>query len=216
MKKMFFMLIALYGLCASACADKVNVDIAPPQTYDFQDSKIYNYSYDRVWDAVVKAVGSSYFVLENIEKDSGILSLSFSSQQPKNYIDCGHIREYGTIQMEKYELEYDGADSSVLRRVANPQGIPCTAHRALSLSGKSNILVSKISKNKTQVMIRTRYIAELLYTVNIYGHLPEVIKNTIVFTGKEVGNVGGNKNNMQCRSKGILESSIFESIEQRL
>ena len=93
MKKMFFMLIALYGLCASACADKVNVDIAPPQTYDFQDSKIYNYSYDRVWDAVVKAVGSSYFVLENIEKDSGILSLSFSSQQPKNYIDCGHIKE---------------------------------------------------------------------------------------------------------------------------
>lgn len=214
-------LIFLLGLAAAVafgggCAGKINSNKIPPSEYDVQETKIYNKPYDSVWKAVVQSIGSSYFVLENIEKDSGILSLSFSAQTPDDIIDCGMIEETGTVYMKKYELKYKGTANNITKTVLTDNGLTGTALRKFSVSGKSNILVKSVGSKSTQVTVKTRYVVELKYNVLLQGALaPIQTHNSMQFTGKEIGtfNVPGS---MTCRSKGTLERSIFDGIEKSL
>lgn len=210
------MCVALGGGCS---INKISMDMTSPPEYDIQETKIYRKPYDKVWKAVVESIGSSYFVLENIEKDSGILSLSFSTQTPKDLIDCGTVIETGTIQMQKYSLTYDGTETNLVKKLVTKNGIPGESLRKFSLSGKANVLVQSVGKNETKVTVKTRYVVELGYTHYIQGALaPVKTLNTMHFTGKETGQFDTNMNipSLQCRSKGTLEMSIFNGIEKHL
>lgn len=217
MHKLTFLLALVFIVAfGGGCAGKINTNITPPNDYDVQETKIYNKPYDIVWKSVVQSIGSSYFVLENIEKDSGILSLSFTTQTPEDLIDCGTIEESGTVQMQKYNLKYKGTDNNITRTVISDNGLIGTALRKFSVSGKSNILVKSIGTKSTQVTVKTRYIVELRYNIFIQGAVAPIQTNhSMHFTGKEVGTFNV-QNSMMCRSKGTLERSIFEGIEKSL
>src|SRR3972149_6139198 len=42
-----------------------------------------------VWDILVKELSKSFYVINNIDKESRIIKVSFSSNNPSEYIDCG-------------------------------------------------------------------------------------------------------------------------------
>lgn len=220
MKKTVWNCLLVMGIVfGGGCASKITTDMTPPQEYTVQETKIYDKSYDKVWKAVVESIGSSYFVLENIEKDSGILSLSFSAKAPKDFIDCGSITESGVVQMQNYKLTYDGTETNIVKKIVTNQGVPGESLRKFSLVGKSNILVKSVNKNETRVTVKTRYVVELEYTYYIQGALaPMKTLNTMNFTGNEIGKFDTNMNiqSLQCRSKGTLEKSIFNGIEKVL
>lgn len=45
-------------------------------------------SYDQAWDQLIDFTSSRFFAIDNYEKDSGLMTLSFSSE-PGRFIDCG-------------------------------------------------------------------------------------------------------------------------------
>ena len=63
----------------------------PPNIYDsiLKNSVITNKNFDETWSSVIDFVNDSFFKIENREKDSGLLTLSFGSKEPENFIDCG-------------------------------------------------------------------------------------------------------------------------------
>ena len=63
----------------------------PPSIDDnnFKNSVITNKSFEETWTSVTDFVNNSFFKIENLEKDSGLLTLSFGSKEPENFIDCG-------------------------------------------------------------------------------------------------------------------------------
>jgi hypothetical protein len=43
----------------------------------------------QVWDILVKELSKSFYVINNIDKESRIINVSFSSNAPSEYVDCG-------------------------------------------------------------------------------------------------------------------------------
>ena len=63
----------------------------PPKIDDtnFKSSLITNKNFDETWTSVIDFINDSFFKIENIEKDFGLLTLSFGSKETEKFIDCG-------------------------------------------------------------------------------------------------------------------------------
>lgn len=207
--------LALIFAMGAGCAGKMTTTLTPPENHAVVDSRIFNKPYDTVWKAVVQSIGSSFFVLDNIEKDSGILTLSFSTQDAGDYIDCGFVHKSGTVQMEKQNFTYPGTANNYAYRDVWDNGVPVQILRKCSLSGKANILVQRLGANETKVSVKTRYIFSLANTVQPNGGFPQNFDVTMQFTGSEVGTFDA-RDSIQCRAKGTLEKLILDDIAKQL
>ena len=74
----------------------------PPSIDDtnFKNSVITNKNFDETWTSITDFINDSFFKIENLEKDSGLLTLSFGSKEPENFIDCGDF-EYTLFLLAK-------------------------------------------------------------------------------------------------------------------
>ena len=74
----------------------------PPNIDDtnFKNFVITNKNFDETWISVIDFVSDSFFKIENFEKDSGLLTLSFSSKDAEKFIDCGDF-EYTLFLLVK-------------------------------------------------------------------------------------------------------------------
>lgn len=212
-------------LCAMlvGCVSKIDSTISMPQDYEDNNTHTLDAKYDQVWKATVDAVGHSFFVIENVQKDSGIITLSFSANTPKDFIDCGKIVETGKLHGREYNNSYDGAESNTMR-IFTPQdgSLPFQAIRTLTLSGKMNVLVKKVTEVSTSITINTRYVVELTYTgsqpVQIGYHViyrPVSMSTAMNFTNKEAGSFSGHSG-LVCKSKMKVETDLFNLIQSQL
>ena len=95
MKKILSSLVMIILL--SSCAvekEKLTENVGkyvPPNINDtnFKNSVITNKNFDDIWTSLIDFVNDSFFKIENLEKDSGLLTLSFGSKEAENFIDCG-------------------------------------------------------------------------------------------------------------------------------
>ena len=46
-------------------------------------------SFDVCWSRLIAGLSSEFFVINNVEKASGLITLDFASEAPERYIDCG-------------------------------------------------------------------------------------------------------------------------------
>lgn len=96
-----------------------------------------NKSFDEVWNQLIEYSASTFFAIDNYEKDSGLITLSFGSSQPSEFITGGYWEAIG------YKGDYVdfSADFNNGR-----------------LSGKMNIVVIKVSDNESRVIVNARYV----------------------------------------------------------
>jgi hypothetical protein len=79
----FFILI-------SGCATKqVAARYVPGPQTTVQNEVIVREPFSKVWDTLVRELAKSFFVINNIEKESRIINVSFFTQTPQDYADCG-------------------------------------------------------------------------------------------------------------------------------
>ena len=55
---------------------------------------------------LINFVNDSFFKIENIEKDSGLLTLSFGSNEAENFIDCGYFEYTLFFTGEEFKGSY--------------------------------------------------------------------------------------------------------------
>lgn len=183
-----------------------------------------------VWDILVKELAKSFYVINNIDKESRIINVSFSSNAPADYVDCG--RSYRTYtQGDKTETyDYDTAGSFQFKMATPRQEHPSFANyvvvrRETSLEGRSNIYVapSEKDKNNTVITVNTRYIMNFKIkgeafaqhvngNVFLRGRLPEETF-TVMFSTNQPGEYkANNAETISCCSKGRLEAEILGMI----
>jgi len=110
--------------------------------------------FDETWSAMIDYSASTFFSIENFEKDSGLLTLSFGASNLQEYIDCGEYE--ATLGRAHYNGSYVG----FLEKYYDAK-----------LNGKMNILVKEVDPNNTMVRVNARYIFS-------YSSLPNM---TMVF-----------------------------------
>lgn len=137
MKKYLLFALLSTSILFLACGPKYS----PPTLYDTQQIEGYtlNKNFDTVWSALIEYISGSFFGIESFEKESGLLTLSFGSSDPSEFIDCGNV-EVGN---------YNGPFVDVF------DTFPAADSR---LTGKMNLFVKKIGLNKTKIFVKSRYV----------------------------------------------------------
>lgn len=179
------------------------------------------------WDLLIGQLAKSFFVINNVEKVSRIINVSFSTDKPEEYVDCGTSKrtfEYAD-ESQAYNYPVAGSSSFKLAGKWGPfENLPLIAYlnRKTSLEGRINVYVAP-KDNDTIVTVNTRYIftvatsgqQELMNaagTVVQRTSVPET-KNSLSFNTGQIGSADWGtppqQHVVKCRSTGKLETEIL-------
>ncbi len=171
---------------------------------------------DAVWNDAVAKLGQRFFVINNIDKSSGLINISYSGN-PEEYVDCGTV----TVTTKgpgggSYTFKGAAAEATYSIPVPiPPYNIPANspARRQMSLEGRVNLIFEELAPQRTRVTAATRYIL----TRKIESMGPAMFpsaSDTISFNANQSSSfpAGRDGEALKCVSTGALEDSILNAI----
>ena len=204
-----FLSFLVISIFLSSCAlekKKLTENIGkyiPPSINDtnFKNSVITNKNFDETWSSVIDFVNDSFFKIENFEKDSGLLTLSFGSKKAENFINCGDFEYTLFFTGEEFKGSYiDYAKSGLLA----------------VLEAKMNINIQKIDNESSEVSINTNY---KFSTQHALGYYDPKLNQTYSFvsggyqTINVINPIKGSIPTRTCKSTNFAENLIFDVIK---
>ncbi len=207
MKKFLSSLILTILLSSCAVEKKKlteNVGIyVPPNINDtnFKNSLITNKNFEETWTSVIDFVNNSFFKIENLEKDSGLLTLSFGSKEAEKFIDCGDFEYTLFFTGEEFKGSYiDYAKSGLLA----------------VLKAKMNINIQKIDNESTKLSINTNYRYSTQHALGYYD--PELNQTYSFVSGgyqtiDVINPIKGSIPTRTCKSTNFAENAIFKVVK---
>lgn len=163
-----------------------------PETYEFQESKVFGKPFNEVWSAVMDILYESDMLIESTDKTTGVISLqewiTTDTLVETRYCDCGShslkVRKYGRL-IRKPQRQLDD---------------PRTAHTAFYITAKDSVHTQVRILNEFHISYATQpSLAEKWLKHGVAGlaetRYPEFWK---------------------CESTGKLESQFFQMIDIQL
>lgn len=212
-------------MAACATPGRSDYNYSPPNGESPINKMVVEEQFSVVWDRLVGGLAESFFVINNIEKESRIINVSFSTSEPERYVDCGTTMREFAYGGESRNYTYRTAESSSFKFAGKwgaYQNLPMVAEisRDTTLEGRANIYVAPHGE-KTLVSVNAKYVLSVRATgvahgYNLYGTLmrsdrmpPET--NTMSFTTLEPGHEvwGANGEVVECLTQGILEENVL-------
>lgn len=204
MRKIVGMLVVIASV--SGCATS-SVDYRPPSGTTIINSKKVSKDFDGAWNDLVRQLSSDFFVINNIDKSSRLINVSFSTSHPSDYIDCGSTtRKFSNAHGEQV-YNYVTANSSQFA-VVNRQHVGFNGTRTTKLQGRVNVYVAP-TQGGTEISVNSKYV----FTVDF---------NAVGFDGSPGGSQTGTYDfstksphsspQLTCFAKGTLESKILDMV----
>jgi hypothetical protein len=183
----------------------ISGDYNPPKTYSFANTKTVNKPFDAVWDEMVKNLSSDFFVINNIDKNSKIINVSFSTTTPSEYVDCGVAHITFKNARGSNTSSFNKADSTQ-QRIKN--GILTSTTR---LDGRVNIYISQ-ENNATTIAVNAKYAIPVSLVFKPFGEYPQQYENKqIDLSTKNI--YSNNTNTNTCAANGLLERRILNLVK---
>ena len=110
---------------------------------------------EAVWDTTVPELGKRFFVINNLDKSSGLINLSYTGD-PERYVDCGSIKSH--VKNLSIDRTYD---IPAARAAQSYEVMGATFYHVgmkVNLEGRVNLIFEKASPNRTNVTVNTRYV----------------------------------------------------------
>lgn len=196
-------IVILYTSCCllSGCIAS-RYAYSKPTDRSYVNNMVVKQPFDILWKKTIAALGESFFVINNISKESGFINVSYSGD-PEKYVDCGSVFSY--VKNLAGERTYDFPISRTYIRYEILSDNLYVIDSRSSLEGRINVLLTAINKNETMVKVNIRYIASVTWTS---GDWKDSSSLTFDSGGKsEDGKIA-------CLPTGELEKEILESISK--
>lgn len=124
-----------------------------------------------VWDLLVRELSKSFFMINNIDKESRIINVSYSSDKSCDYIDCGSVHldvqksTLNKVGKDTYDFKICESNSYIAEGFGiNQSGLKapiiCLNTRKPKLEGRMNIYVAP-QGDGTLVTVNSRYILNI-------------------------------------------------------
>ena len=155
---------SLFLLISCATVGPTGTYVEPFGKYSESYSYDVNAGFDEAWSALIDYPSTAFFGIDNFEKDSGLLTLSFGVEDPNQYLDCGTI-----LVMNGGNVTFDGSYVNYAR-----------IYNSAEFSGLMNISVREIDENTSNIRVNTRYI--FTTTGQYLFILPDVSIIKIIFS----------------------------------
>src|SRR3546814_18902843 len=102
-------------LLTAGCAAQADLNYRKPTQPSLTNSRTVNAGFEETWDRLVRNLSSEFFVINNIEKASRIINVSFQTDSPDRYFICGVPHRPSTRPNGKKEVyTYGGAGDSCI------------------------------------------------------------------------------------------------------
>ena len=203
MKKIIMLFILLTLL--SSCAGKLEYT-RPLGKPMLNNSIVFNMGKDQLWKQLVPELGKKFFVINNLDKDSGIINLSYSGD-PQKYVDCGYINSY--VKNARGERTYYFPASKAFQEYEIMQNGLYFVSRKMNLEGRINIIVEEINSNKSRVTVNTKYILTKNISVSDANRkIVNTVADTISFNSGQENSFPGTQV-VTCQANGELENEIL-------
>jgi len=213
MKKAMNRFAALMSLAVAlaGCAGKVDY-IRPATLAKAENSKMVNKPRHVVWDAAVPQLGKEFFVINNLDKSSGLINISYTGD-PEKYIDCGRIVSY--VKNARGERTYDFSAARQQMSYEMMTSNLFFLNRQMNLEGRVNLIFEEVGPDQTRVSANTRYVVKRDLTVRdvqdrSQSRTDSVSFNTNTAASFPAGNNSGDATT--CQPTGVLEREILSNI----
>lgn len=196
----------------TGCAGKLDY-IRPDINAKISNEKTVDRPREQVWNSAVPALGKEFFVINNLDKSSGLINVSYSGD-PEKFIDCGQISSHVSNLRGERTYSFPGAAASKQYEMMN-DGRLFIINRKMELEGRVNLIFEEISPTKTKVTANTRYIVKRHIVVqNIGGGFPVTNADTLAFNTGASASFPAAKDGRatECVGTGKLEAEILKAI----
>lgn len=105
--------------------------------------------FDDTWAALIPRLSEQFFVINTIDKSSGLISLSYSGN-PERYVDCGA----GTFNGQPFPLVAASHNYASF----GPLGQPLRSERTMQLDGRINLTLEKLPDGLVRAKVNVRYV----------------------------------------------------------
>lgn len=208
-----FLLILLVITLSSCASHSLNYkEPVKPATFEIQ--RDYQLSFASVWEKLVEGLAKKNFIIDSVNKDSGLIVASRKVEPPSSFVDCGHWD--GNFKNMRVDEKYDfkGADSA--NYMTKNGDVFVAINRISTLNTKSNIFVKKIDAKKTTVSVSVSYVLNFAIKSSAYVYPQGQVYGSdflkAEWNSTEQGSLGGN-NKTRCYSNFQLEKDILDLVK---
>ncbi|KXW57114.1 hypothetical protein FEMY_23700 [Ferrovum myxofaciens] len=203
---------ALTVLTLTGCAGSVDY-VQPNLDKKVSNEKIINLSRDQVWNSTIPALSKKFFVINNLDKSSGLINISYSGD-PEKYIDCGQISSHlPNIHGDRIDTFPAAISNKRLQVMVN--GHLINEVRKVELNGKVSLSFEELSPSKTKVTVNTHYIVRRQITFySPSSGVPISNTDTIEFNSDSLASFPAVNDGRatECVGTGLLENEILNAI----
>jgi hypothetical protein len=202
-------------LTFTGCAGKL--DYFPPTSLATAgaNSKLIERPRNAVWDKAIPELGKQYFVINNLDRSSGIINISYTGD-PEFYIDCGRIVSYVKNAQGERTYDFAGAKAQQRYEIMNPSVGLFEVDRRMNLDGRVNIIFEELGPSSTRVTANTRYVVARTQTIrNVGNNFPQTTNDTLTFNsgGRASFPPARDGRSSECAATGALEDAILRAVE---
>lgn len=178
-----------------------------PQT--LKNSVVINKARERAWNALVPELGKQFFVINNMDKSSGFINISYSGS-PEQYVDCGTVTSYVKNARGERNYIFPGASAYQKYELLNSSGL-YFVERKMSLEGRINLIFEEVEGEQTRITANTKYLLTREQHIQEVAGRTGNLSHVIQFNTGQAGSFPhpGDGEALQCRSTGKLEHDIL-------
>ncbi|HTN94535.1 MAG TPA: hypothetical protein VMJ33_08145 [Gallionella sp.] len=210
--KIFAVLVAI--VCISGCARESYV-ILNTATPPLASYRVFDESRDAVWDASVLEFGKQSFVINNLDKASGSISLSYSGD-PQRFIDCGNITSH--VKDSKGERTYDFPSTKAQANYEVMAGdVLFNIVRKMSVEAHVSLVFKQVNPNQTEVTANTVYVVQKdVISRRADSNVSQSWSDSVTFSNRGAASFPNDVNSAAttvCKPTGELEREILAALK---
>lgn len=197
-------------LLVAACAGKQDY-VRPNAPAAPSNSKVVEKPREEVWNGSVPALGKQFFVINNMDRASGFINISYAGD-PERYIDCGEITSYVKNARGERTYKFPGAKADHTYEVMTQNLF--RIERKMTLEGRMNLVFEEITPTSTRVTATTRYVVTRTARVTDVNNKSDTRADTISFNSGSGASFPAHSDgrSTECVSTGRFESEVLSSI----
>jgi hypothetical protein len=184
--------------------------------------------FDAVWDRLVGRLATGFFVVNNIDKASRLINVSYSSDTPEKYVDCGRSTRQYSFRDDHQTFTYDVAAHSRFKATGkwgpfNNLPVVYDVSRETGVEGRINLYVAPIDPAHTKVSVNVKYVLSVKISgvgtgYNAFGGVMQQValpgaSHDIALTSAEPATKDWGTaiapEFVTCRSNGSLEAELL-------
>lgn len=204
--------ISVAAMFVAGCASQYSY--RPPMARaSANNSIIVEKPRSQVWASTIPALGQRFFTINNMDKESGFINLSYSGD-PESYVDCGTISSYVKNLRGERNYTFPGSRAAQQYELMNSAGL-FRVNRSMSLEGRVNLTFEEVSPTQTRVTANTRYVVTRNLTVSDMEGRSHSMANTVSFNTGGQGTLpaeGSQTQTPYCAANGRLERDILATV----